>query len=112
MVIKVEFIQQNFLPFAKLMIDGWRPLAVMEVFVSGNIELEQQISSKTFRYTENLDCSNLFVFVFRLRPIKFVEKSRAGAQMLCLSFSPGRIITTNIILSLGLKNSLVNLYSL
>jgi hypothetical protein len=27
--------------------------------------------------------------IFRPRPIKFVEKSRAGAQMLCLSFSPG-----------------------
>ncbi len=29
------------------------------------------------------------VRIYRPRPIKFVEKSRAGAQMLCLSFSPG-----------------------
>jgi len=55
-----------------------------EVFVFGNIKLEQQnLSMKTF-------LKEIYLFrIFRPRPIKFVEKSRAGAQMLCLSFSPG-----------------------
>ncbi|XP_059154571.1 bromodomain and WD repeat-containing protein 3-like [Physella acuta] len=32
---------------------------------------------------------NIHTNVFSLKPIKFIEKSRAGAQMLCSSFSPG-----------------------
>ena len=31
------------------------------------------------------------LFIFSLKPTKFIEKSRAGAQMLCASFSPGGI---------------------
>ena len=33
----------------------------------------------------------LCLFIFSLKPIKFIERSRAGTQMLCLSFSPGTL---------------------
>ena len=33
---------------------------------------------------------NVGLFSCSPRPIKFQERSRAGAQMLCLSFSPGK----------------------
>jgi hypothetical protein len=56
-----------------------------EVFVFGNIVLEQRNLSKEIFKKKKIK----FIFIFRPRPIKFVEKSRAGAQMLCLSFSPG-----------------------
>jgi len=43
---------------------------------------------------------------FEPRPIKFVEKSRAGAQMLCLSFSPG-----GYFVSAGSSDSVIRVYS-
>jgi len=43
---------------------------------------------------------------FEPRPIKFVEKSRAGAQMLCLSFSPG-----GYFLAAGSSDSVIRVYS-
>ena len=33
----------------------------------------------------------LCLSIFSLKPIKFIERSRAGTQMLCLSFSPGTL---------------------
>ncbi len=47
-----------------------------------------------------------FIFLFRPRPIKFVEKSRAGAQMLCLSFSSG-----GYFLAAGSSDSVIRVYS-
>ena len=44
--------------------------------------------------------------MFRPRPIKFVEKSRAGAQMLCLSFSAG-----GYFLAAGSSDSVIRVYS-
>ncbi|CAF0910563.1 unnamed protein product [Adineta steineri] len=43
---------------------------------------------------------------FEPRPIKFVEKSRAGAQMLCLSFSPG-----GYFVAAGSSDSVIRVYS-
>ncbi|CAF0813240.1 unnamed protein product [Adineta ricciae] len=43
---------------------------------------------------------------FESRPIKFVEKSRAGAQMLCLSFSPG-----GYFVAAGSSDSVIRVYS-
>ena len=34
---------------------------------------------------------NIASFHFSPKPIKYVERSRAGAQMLCSSFSPGGV---------------------
>lgn len=58
-----------------------------EVFAFGNINWEQQILSKESNLKKIF--YRKIKILFRPRPIKFVEKSRAGAQMLCLSFSPG-----------------------
>ncbi|KAK2154938.1 hypothetical protein LSH36_253g03021 [Paralvinella palmiformis] len=44
---------------------------------------------------------------FDNKPVKFVEKSRAGAQMLCSSFSPGGIFLTT-----GNSDQVVRVYSL
>lgn len=50
---------------------------------------------------------NAMTFLFdRSKPIKFIEKSRAGAQMLCSSFSPGGIFLTT-----GNSDSVVRIYS-
>jgi WD40 repeat protein len=48
----------------------------------------------------------VFQNIFRPRPIKFVEKSRAGAQMLCLSFSPG-----GYFVAAGSSDSVIRVYS-
>lgn len=44
---------------------------------------------------DDLTCVSLIIVNFHLvisspKPMKYVERSRAGAQMLCSSFSPGQ----------------------
>ena len=87
------------------MIDGWRPLEVTEVFAFGNIALEQRNSSKSNFLLRSIRFDSIR-FDFRPRPIKFVEKSRAGAQMLCLAFSPG-----GYFVAAGSSDSVIRVYS-
>lgn len=46
-----------------------------------------------------------YSFLCRTKPVKFIEKSRAGAQMLCSSFSPG-----GVFLATGSSDHVVRVY--
>lgn len=41
------------------------------------------------------------------RPLKFIERSRASAKMLCMSFSPG-----GLFLAAGSNDAVIRIYSL